>query len=394
MTESDPVREDLLKITQYELLQKLPDPFLCENGARLTDPAGWRARRAEIAKTAIDLQYGTQPPAPEFLEVERLYGKKGLSGYHIRTGTKRHPVQFRMQVLLPDDAEKCPVILTGDQCWKYSMDREYLNAALGAGVGWVFFDRTELAHDISDEGRRQGQLYGAYPGYGFGALGAWAWGYSRCVGALEKPDLPIDRDWIAFCGHARGAKTAALAGALDERAKIVNPNATCAGACGCYRIHMKGIYENEIEKRSETLDDLMRRFSFWMGEGMEEYREREADLPFDTHFLKAMIAPRILYVSEGAGDLWSNPVGSWQTSQAAKEVFKFLGVEKNLVWSFRPGFHKHSVADVEMLVDLIRHFRDGAPLSDKFFRLPFRAPEPAFDWRCPCRAARDSDINS
>ena len=38
---------------------------------------------------------------------------------------------------------------------------------------------------MQGEGRRKGQLYDAYPDYTFGAIGAWAWGYSRCVDALE-----------------------------------------------------------------------------------------------------------------------------------------------------------------------------------------------------------------
>ena len=89
-----------------------------------------------------------------------------------------------------------------------------------------------------------------------------------------------------------------LAGVLDERAAIVCPNETNAGSCGCYRIHMSAINEKGKEKKSETLADLWRVFSFWLGEGMGEYTERENELPFDCHFLKAMVAPRTLFISE------------------------------------------------------------------------------------------------
>ncbi|MBQ3865544.1 MAG: hypothetical protein II776_01485 [Clostridia bacterium] len=383
----EPVREDLTRITQYQVLGKLPDPFVMDDGRRIQSPDEWPARRREIYKTAVELQYGSQPPKPEFLEVEQLMRTPVYNSFRVTTGTRAAPVTFRVQVILPEKIEgKAPVIVDGDQCWRYHMDKEYLHLALDRGVAWVFFDRTELAHDIRGEGRRQGQLYRTYPDYSFGALGAWAWGYSRCVDALETLEMPLDMDWIAFCGHSRGAKATALAGALDERARIVNPNATCAGACGCYRIHMAATYDgSETEKKSETLDDLMGRFSFWMGEGMEEYRTREEDLPFDTHFLKAMIAPRTFFDSEAAGDIWGNPVGSWQTTMAAKEVFRFLGAEDNLFWYFRPGFHEHSRSDVAMLVNVILHQRNGEPLSDRFFRTPFRKPPLAFDWRCPER---------
>ena len=241
--------------------------------------------------------------------------------------------------------------------------------------------------DIFAEGKT-GPLYNVYPRpeYTFGAFGAWAWGYSRVVDALErlKEEIPLlDLEWILFCGHSRGAKTAMLAGVLDERARIVNPNSTCAGGCGCYRIHMKGEYLEEPEKPSETLERLYARFPFWMGDGMADYTEREEDLPFDSHFLKALVAPRVLLDSEAAGDLWANPVGSWQTTMAAKEVWKFLGAEENLYWSFRPGFHKHLPRDVSNLVDLLFHLKDGAPLTEDFFRLPFDPPALAFDWKAP-----------
>ena len=91
---------------------------------------------------------------------------------------------------------------------------------------------------------------------------AWAWGYSRCVDALEVIGC-FDLDFIAFTGHLRGGKTAMLAGALDERASIVNPNETCAGGCGCYRLHLSALTEDGKEERSETLQDPSEHFVFW-----------------------------------------------------------------------------------------------------------------------------------
>ena len=379
------VNEKMLEITKFELLGKLPDPFTTDSGERITDPGQWGERRAEIYRTAVELQYGTQPPAPEFFEVETLLDwSPTCRGYKIHAGTKEKQVSFRMQVLLPEKYDgKFPVIVDGDMCWMYYMDREFLNTALDRGIGWVLFDRTELAHDINTEGRGKGALYGVYPEYTFGALGAWAWGYSRCVDALYENIVPADLDWIAFTGHSRGGKTAMLAGALDERARIVNPNETCAGACSCYRVHMSGKCGDQPEGRSETLNDLYNVFPFWMGEGMGEYCKREQDLPFDAHFLKAMVAPRTLFVSEAAGDMWANPVGSYLTTKAAREVFRFLGAEDELFWYYRPGTHGHTVSDVEMLVNVIKNRRDKEEIDGRMFVLPFEEPAPVYDWSCP-----------
>ena len=378
------VHENLLHVTKYEVLGKLPDLFTFDNGAPVKTPADWGKRRGEIYKTAVELQYGTLPPAPEFLEVETLYIGGKVRSYRIHTGTKARPVSFLMKLILPASGDNFPAIVDGDMCFPYHMNNDYLTAATDEGVAWVFFDRTELAHDIQGEGRRKGQLYDTYPDYTFGALGAWAWGYSRCVDALEiicqnqKKPL-IDLSLIAFSGHSRGGKTAALAGAVDTRAAVVNPNETCAGACGCYRIHMEGYCDGIPPFRSETLRDLWNNFGFWMGPDLGDYADREAELPFDAHFLKALVAPRVLFVSEAAGDIWSNPVGSWMTSMAAQKAFDLLGASNNLYWYFRPGTHYHDIQDVKMLVNIIKRQRDpSVPMSEGFFKTPFPPFEPIF----------------
>ncbi len=378
--------ENLVKITDYKVLGKLPDPFIMEDGTKVDSKEKWQERRKEIYKTAVELQYGTLPPKPEVFKVETTRDDvySGTSSYRITAGTKEKQVSFMMHVTRPSKKfEPFPAVITGDVGFMYAhMDTELYKAFTSNGISFVTFDRTELANDIKGEGRRKGPLYDVYPEYTFGAVGAWAWGYSRCVDALEILGIE-DMNLIAFTGHSRGAKTAMLAGVCDERAAIVNPNSTCAGSCSCYRIHTKAIAEDERERRSETLEDMIEHFPFWFGEGMADYVNRAEELPFDSHYLKALVAPRVLLDTEAASDTWACPVGSYMTTQAAKEVYKFLGKEENIYWSFRKGFHRHKLADAEMLINIISHIRDGAPISDRFSRLPFKKPEPIYDWRAP-----------
>lgn len=184
-------------------------------------------------------------------------------------------------------------------------------------------------------------------------------------------------------GHSRGGKTALLAGALEERVRIVNSNESGAGGSGCYRLRVNCVYNNETSGREEQLRDSMEQFPYWYGKDMAQYVDNEPLLPFDLHFIKAMVAPRTLFISEAAGDIWANPFGSWQTTMAAKEVYRFLNAEDNLFWYYRPGYHAHLPVDIEMLVNVILHQKNGSPLDTKMFQLPFQKPELAFDWRCP-----------
>ena len=383
MTQID---ETTIQITDYKVLGKLPDPFLKPDGTRVTDPAEWAQQRKHLYKTAVELQYGTMPPAPEFVEVETLHNSDGKytdSSYRITTGTKACPVTFGMRIFRPALADKhIPVVINGDLCFNYAFRQDFVNTFLNENIAVVLFNRTELAHDIKNEGRGKGALYRTYPDYTFGAVGAWAWGYSRVIDALEQLDL-FDLHCVALTGHSRGGKTVALAGALDERATIVNPNEACAGGCGCYRIHIHATPEDGKPFRSETLADIWKNYPFWFGPAVGDYVHREAELPFDSHFLKALIAPRVLFVSEATADIWANPVGSWMTTTAAGEVYDFLGCPENLYWYYRLGHHAHAVQDLQMLVNVIKHQTEGRALSNDFFKLPFPKPDPIYDWCAP-----------
>ena len=85
--------------------------------------------------------------------------------------------------------------------------------------------------------------------------------------------------------------------------------------------------------------------------GMASYADRVADLPFDQHFLKALIAPRALLTTEALDDAWANPAGSQVTHLAAQEVYALLGVPERIALDTRPGGHDHSLADWHTLLD-------------------------------------------
>lgn len=400
-----PITPNTTKIVEYKVSGELPDPFLFDDGSRVKTKEDWQKRREEMKRDVIDLQYGIQPPAPQFLEIEPTYLGGFPSTYIIKTGKKDAPVSFTMSVFKASK-EKAPVVITGDGCFKYMYDLEYIKTFLKAGIHFVAFNRTELAPDIaqyninslgedSSEGKfaqkifnetfalgnTGGQLKKAYPECDFRTIGAWAWGYSRCVDALEKLGI-ADMNYIAFTGHSRGGKACALAGVLDERASIVNPNASCCGGCGSYRVKIKADVDGVI-KESEPLSNQFYHFPTWLGEGMKQFVDNEENIPFDSHHLKAMIAPRTLFVSEAAEDIMANPVGSYQTTEAAAEVFDFLGCKENLVWYFRGGTHYQTHEDIAQLVNVIRHKKFGESLNDKFFKLPFKKLPPIYSWKKP-----------
>ena len=378
----DTITQDLIRITDYRVLDVLPDPFLFKDGTRVKNEVDWNRRREELYRLAVEIPFGKQPPKPEFFHVETLGLGSRTNSYRITAGPADHPVSFTMFVLFPPKtAAPWPVVIDGDRCWDYPFKTEFNHPFLDRGIAVVLFDRLELAADLRESGRRS-PLYRAYPDLDFGAVSAWAWGYSRCIDALLELDI-ADPSCIAFTGHSRGGKAALLAGALDVRATIVNPNESGCGGAGCYRIEASGITEDGDLKNNETLEAIIDQFDFWFSPTLRSYYGNVAALPFDQHYLKALVAPRILLEGNAASDFWANPVGSWQSAMAAREVYRFLGAERNHYWYYRKGYHWHKGSDVTRLAKLMRNTLDGTTTDDAYFETPFVKPEPAFSWSAP-----------
>ncbi|MCR4905160.1 MAG: hypothetical protein K6A33_03685 [Clostridiales bacterium] len=374
-----------MKILTYETLGKLPDPFLFAVGRRVKTAADWEERKKELWDPVVGLQYGGMPPEPEFLDIEPLSvpdtpGRMNI--WRIRTGTRAHPVAWTIYAHRPAGQAPWPVVIDGDLCYACMQDPRTAEQFREHGIMLVTFNRDEIVPDTRNP-RRTGNLYETYPDLSFGALSAWAWGFHRTLDAVLTLGI-ADPSSVTFTGLSRGGKAALLAGATDPRATIVCPEATCAGSGSCYRIHLTAETSDGRTARSETLKDIVNAFPDWFGPGLKAYEDDEAALPFDSHFLKAMVAPRVLFDCEAEDDIWAGPVNSWMTDIAAREVWKLFGKEDNVLWYWRKGGHAHLPEDFAMLIEVIEREKDGTPLkSEKFMKTPFPEPEPLFDWRCP-----------
>lgn len=325
----------------------------------------------------VEIEYGGLPPAPAITRWEELHASPvpQPAGATLITGrvlaTMARPFGFILQLLVPPGRGPFPVVLTGDACWRYATEAVAAEV-LRRGNILAQFNRVEIVPDGRGAERVSG-LYQACPDAAYGALAAWAWGYHRCVDVLAGMEC-VDAARLAIIGHSRGGKTVLLAGATDERIGLTCANNSGAGGAGCYRVQ---------GPQSETLDDILRGFPHWFGPRMKAYIGREDSLPFDQHFLKALIAPRALLTTEALDDLWANPSGTWQTHRAAREVYRFLGAETRLGIWFRDGGHGHGQADWKAFLDFVDwHFRGRRP-PERFDRNPFPRLRPAFTWKTP-----------
>lgn len=347
-------------------VKEFPDPFAMKNGERVETQADWDKRREEIKALLLFYQYGYLPPPPGNVQAAEisstlLPGSQALEKRLRLTCGPHDAVTFYLNLIIPKDKPgPFPVLLTGDRCWRPAPIPEEI---VGRGYLLAEFDRTEIARDET-EGKNG--VYGLYPDYDWAALAAWAWAYQCAVDYLTTRS-DVDAVRIAITGHSRGGKAALLAGALDERIALTAPNNSGCGGAGSYRFAGAG---------SEQLGDIVRAFPYWFHPRLQEFVGQEERLPFDQHFLLALVAPRALLITNALGDLWANPAGTQQTYLAAKPAYEFLGAGSRIGNHYREGKHEHNADDWRTLLDFADVQFFGRQVETKFDGMSFGQASP------------------
>lgn len=334
----------------------------------------WQRKRPEILQQFKDCMYGFMPPAPDKLRVETMTIRDdALDGKALRKECRIYcemnngrSFNFDMLLYVPKNAVKPPVFIQlnfmGNQAntpeydvrmtrgpvdsagkrWhtvgapnesfrcikpemmnhEGAMARGYAVATVHCGeifpdnldgarksIFTLFCDEEELRpdYDIPLEELHQRRR-------NLGAIGAWAWGYSRILDALEREPL-VDASRNAIIGHSRLGKACLWAGANDQRFKLViSNNSGHAGAALSRRIF------------GETLSMLWHIRPNWFTDKMMEYAGLEEELPIDQHELLALIAPRALYVGSSSQDTTADPKSEFISAMNASSIWELHGL--------------------------------------------------------------------
>ena len=354
-----------LPLESLQSISGLPEILTLHNGEKVRSQSDWQKRREEMKSLLLYYQYGSIPPRPDKVSAESIRREVHSSGkgseYWITLliGSERK-LRMRMVLYLPDSGTgPFPAVIREEGTLGRT---EAIPLFLKSGYAFVEYARHDLDPDKKDT---IGPAQAAYPDHDWATLAVWAWGGMRVVDYLETRD-DIDLARVAITGHSRGGKMALLAGALDERFALVVPNGSGAGGAGASRVLGPGAESIGMNDKPH-----------WYHQRLKWFGGNEDRLPFDQHFLKALVAPRLLLCTESLDDLYANPWGTQVTSMAANQAYRFLNSETSrngLV--YRRGKHASNLEDWQNLLDFAQWHFNGIPPQDKsrFWMTPMAVP--------------------
>ena len=326
----------------------LPDPLVLSNGDQVKDVKTWeQRRRPEILRAFETQMFGRMPAKLKTTTFElKSIDKQALNGKAVRkevivlfSGKTEGP-KMELVVYLPANAKgRVPVFLglnfggnqtihsdpglsvtkawvrTGTSSARGSAaDAWQVEKILARGYGLATAYYGDIDPDF-DDGFQNG-IHALFPKPSpedWGSIGAWAWGLSRALDYLET-DKDVDAKKVALMGHSRLGKAALWAGASDQRFAIVISNDSGEGGAAISRRNF-----------GETVKRINTSFPHWFNDNYPKYNEDVNSLPFDSHMLIALIAPRPVYVASAQEDLWADPRGEYLGAYHAGPVYRLYG---------------------------------------------------------------------
>ncbi|AHG92062.1 GDSL family lipase [Gemmatirosa kalamazoonensis] len=348
---------------------KLPDVLTLRNGRKVTTPALWAKRRAEIVDDFEREVYGRIPknvPKVTWSVAEtdtgtvggrRVVGRQLLA--HVdNSAYPAITVDFPVTLVLPADAKgPVPVMImfrggslaqvlgTRDsglgtrggrvpspESRVPSADAPPTEQLVVDGWGFAFVNPNTIQAD-NGAGLTRGIIGLVNKGQprkpdDWGALRAWAWGASRTLDYLET-DRAVNAKQVSVEGVSRYGKAALVTMAFDPRFAAVLIGSSGKGGATLHRRNW-----------GEAVESLTGSGEYhWMAGNYLKYGADSAafghgdpsQLSVDSHELLALCAPRLTFVSYGVpekGDAkWLDHQGSFMAAIAAQPVFRLLGAK-------------------------------------------------------------------
>lgn len=356
----------------------MPDLMTFQDGSKVETAEDWERRRAEIKGLYEYYMYGYLPDGSEETLTWRVEG----STLHITVAREEREVTLTVPFGLPEGdapAGGWPYYIEYSW-WGMSEAAQY---AMDNGFAAFAYSAYAVAADDSSRGGAFYTLYpyGDHPTTQTGVLTAWAWGVSKIIDALEMgagEALNINPVNSVVGGVSRFGKSAAVAGAFDERIKVCVPSCSGAGGLGMFR-YTSGAKTNDLTSLGYVNEEGT---SLWKNGACESFGNiRSASekhwfnwnfcltpeaqqLPFDQHFLAALCADpdrHYIIVTGVLSEEWNNVEGQTMAFVGAQPAWDLLGAGSQNNMIVHLNGHAILRSDMELIIDYCKQVMYGIP---------------------------------
>ncbi|HBL40229.1 MAG TPA: hypothetical protein DDY98_01125 [Ruminococcaceae bacterium] len=329
-----------------------PNLLTFQNGETVQTKEAWSKRRTELLRILSEHEYGITPGVcGETTATVKMVIEKCASGHgileqiEIAFPTPKGNFSFPIWYFHPNDKNRhitfvCPGF-NDDPYNKYLPAEEIIDR----GFGVVTFQYEDVTTDNGDfTNGLASHFERRKDGTDWGKIGMWAFACSRVADCLlTRPEVSA----LGVIGHSRLGKTALWCAAQDERFAFACSNDSgCSGAS----------YERAKHEGAETVRDITapERFYYWFCENYRQYANRATEMPFDQHFLLALIAPRLLCVGSASLDAWADPYTEQLACIGATPAWKLYG-KQGFIGKTEPAIS----GDVFDKGEIYYHLRNG-----------------------------------
>ena len=351
----------------------LPELMRFADGRSVETAGQWAERRKEILALFENCMYGKMPDtAAESVSYVIAPGAETQEReMKITVSREGKEASFPVRVTLPEEPaagmpcyiEYCPFSWFGKPLTSPNM-----KIAAGRGYAAIQYDPTAVA---SDSDLYEGAYFELYPyrkeqEKQDGVLLAWAWGASRILDALETgagQELGIDPGLCMVAGVSRYGKSAAVAGAYDERFRVTIPSCSGAGGIAVYRTDNHGkTYDLSSlggpeawvnDSINEPFENLTGGEGYWFCRNFRQTKRAE-DLPVDQHMLCALAAGKnrhMIIVTGITSEGWNNTEGQCLAYTASQPVWDLLDAEDQNNMIIHLDGHAILPSDMEQILD-------------------------------------------
>lgn len=328
----------------------LPDPFywvsdpLNIGGTASTNFSDWEHHRAEFLAEIQTYEIGTKPTVAPSMISASVSGSGTTRTLtvvvtNVVSGTNR-TLTLTSAISLPASSGTFPV------CIGMNGPSGSVNPSLLTAVAKVTFTINQVTTYGGKANTDPFYVLYAAPSVPTcdtvytGQYAAWAWGCSRLIDGLYKLNgnlgggVQLDLTHILVTGCSYAGKMALFCGALDERVALTIAQESGGGGANSWRY-------NEFAEPPGSVEDIDNTDYGWFGNQMRNFQGTNVVfLPEDHHMLDALVAPRALFATGNASQVWLGTRSCYCTCRAAQRVYDNFGLDDRFGFNL-DGDHSH-----------------------------------------------------